>query len=92
MYVVPYFVAKRKKGNDTCHSLSLLSEWTRKRRNNEALLYTRDTPDTPLREEQMEVPSSFDESLVRNGRLHWTRRIANVGRERFMRPQELCGT
>lgn len=31
-----------------------------------------DTPDTPLWEEQMEVPSSFDESLVRNGRLHWT--------------------
>lgn len=31
-----------------------------------------DTPDTPLQEEQMEVPSSFDESLVRNGRLHWT--------------------
>jgi len=30
------------------------------------------TPDTPLREEQMEVPSSFDESLVRNGRLHRT--------------------
>lgn len=31
-----------------------------------------DTPDTPLREEQMEVPSAFDESLERNGRLHWT--------------------
>lgn len=39
-----------------------------KRRNDEAT--ARDTPDTLSAAEQMEEPSSFDESLVRNGRLH----------------------
>lgn len=38
---------------------------TKKRR-----CYPGDIPDTLSRGEQMEEPSSFDESLVRNGRLH----------------------
>ncbi|EZA54416.1 hypothetical protein X777_05646 [Ooceraea biroi] len=60
---------------------------TKKRRG-----FLHDTSDTLSWGGQMEVPSSFDESLVRNGRLHWAHRVADVGRERFMRPQELCGT
>lgn len=63
----PYF-ARGKKGDMPLSILpARMNSETKKRRDSLG-----DTPDTPLLEEQMEVPSSFDESLVRNGRLHWT--------------------
>lgn len=47
---------------------------TKKRRG-----FLRDTLDTLSWREQMEVPSSFDESLVRNGRLHRAHHVVDIG-------------
>lgn len=62
------FSAKRERV-PACAGRSILTGRmdSGKRRNDEA---PRDTPDTLSTGEQMEEPSSFDESLVRNGRLH----------------------
>lgn len=64
-----FLISRKEKRSDTPLSILTgpMNSETKKRRYSLG-----DTPDTPLGEEQMEVPSSFDESLVRNGRLHWT--------------------
>lgn len=79
MYASSLFSGERKKGCDICvrHllssglapflSFSRMDSETKKRR---CSLSPRDTPDILSQGEQMEEPSSFDESLVRNGRLH----------------------
>lgn len=77
MCASPLFSTERKKGCDirACRFLSLglppflsfsrMDSETKKRRCSPG-----DTPDILSQGEQMEEPSSFDESLVRNGRLH----------------------